>query len=433
MERVSPSDLDQTPVPILPKWSRELVEMLDTEAIAERIVDEGLRSAFPAHLDDTEFIDTFRAGVRENTATLQRYLTGQIRLDDIVPARPLKLAALQARLDIPESTIQHSYRIGTQVMISEWTRDIAARAEAGDITTAQALSAVESFTLAMMAFQNRVLRSVSAAHETELATLRASRVQMRRQIMREILRGEDLASSSDLSSTLGYDLSLNHVAVILPRCPEHRSRQLIQKAHAAVKASASTTLPLSGTATAVWLGRSTEWSERTLRDLSVALADQEILASLGDPAPGLQGFRETFSEARRAEGVRGAWGADAPAVMQFGDVQLESIALSDITAARRFVAHELGELVVDDPAAERLRQTLQVWFETGSHVSTAAKLKLHEHSVRNRLRRAEEAIGYPLTTRRTDLQVALRLYRVVQPIDGQEGSSASGEPRASSG
>ena len=406
--------------------------MLDTEAIAERIVGEGLRSAFPAHLSDAEFIDTFRAGVRENTGTLQRYLTGQIKLDDIVPARPLKLAALQARLDIPESAIQHSYRIGTQVMISEWTRNISARADAGDITTAQALSAVESFTLAMMAFQNRVLRSVSAAHESELATLRASRVQMRRQIMRELLRGEDLASASDLSSTLAYDLSLNHVAVILPRCPEHRSRQLIQKAHAAVKASASITLPLSGTATAVWLGRSTAWTDRTLRDLSTALADDGIIASLGDPAPALAGFRDTFGEARRAEAVRGAWGAEAPTVMQFGDVQLESIALSDIDAARRFVAHELGDLVADDSAAERLRQTLLVWFETGSHVSTAAKLKLHEHSVRNRLRRAEEAIGYPLTTRRTDLQVALRLYRVVQPIEGQ-GSVSASEPRASAG
>jgi hypothetical protein len=432
MEPVSSSPPDQSPIPILPEWSRELVEMLDTEAIAERIVDEGTRSAFPAHLGDTEFIDTFRAGVRENTGTLQRYLTGQIKLDDIVPARPLKLAALQARLDIPESAIQHSYRIGTQVMISEWTRNIAERAEAGDVTTAQALSAVESFTLAMMAFQTRVLRSVAAAHESELATLRASRVQMRRQIMRELLRGEDLASASDLSSTLAYDLSLNHVAIILPRCPEHRSRQLIQKAHAAVKASASITLPLSATGTAVWLGRSTPWTDRALRDLSAALAEDNIVASLGDPSSGLAGFRETFAEGRRAEGVRGAWGAEAPLVMRFGDVQLESIALNDIDAARRFVAHELGDLVADDAAAERLRQTLQVWFETGSHVSTAAKLKLHEHSVRNRLRRAEEAIGYPLTTRRTDLQVALRLYSVVQPIK-EQGSASSSEPRASAG
>ena len=144
MGSVSSTSPDQTPVPILPEWSRELVEMLDTEAIAERIVGEGLRSAFPAHLSDAEFIDTFRAGVRENTGTLQRYLTGQVKLDDIVPARPLKLAALQARLDIPESAIQHSYRIGTQVMISEWTRNISARADTGDISTAQALSAVES-------------------------------------------------------------------------------------------------------------------------------------------------------------------------------------------------------------------------------------------------------------------------------------------------
>jgi DNA-binding PucR family transcriptional regulator len=54
-----------------------------------------------------------------------------------------------------------------------------------------------------------------------------------------------------------------------------------------------------------------------------------------------------------------------------------------------------------------------VWFESGSHVSTAARMRVHEHTIRNRIQRAEEAIGHPLTTRRTELQVALRLFQVV--------------------
>jgi DNA-binding PucR family transcriptional regulator len=89
----------------------------------------------------------------------------------------------------------------------------------------------------------------------------------------------------------------------------------------------------------------------------------------------------------------------------------------------------LGELAANDAAAARLRQTLLVWFETGSHVSAAAKLKLHEHSVRNRLRRAEEAIGHPLTARRTELQVALRLFAIVRP-DDETGAGAGSAARA---
>lgn len=424
---MTPTSTGQAPAVILAEWSRKLVELLETEMIADRIVDEGMRGAFPAHIGDTEFTDTFRAGVRENTATLQRYMAGWIRLEDIAPARPLKLAALQARLDIPESAIQHSYRIGTQVMISEWTRNVAEHAAAGNLEIHEALTAVEAFTLAMMAFQNRVLRSVSAAHETELATLRASRVQMRRQIMRELLRGEDLGSTADLASTLAYDLSLRHVALILPQCPDHRSRQLMQQARAVVQASASITLPLGAAVTAVWLARSTPWTDRTLRDLATALNAEGIVASLGEPGRGIEGFRETFDQAERAEAVRVAWGPDAPALLRFVEVQLESMALADVDRARRFVAHELGDLVAEDAAAARLRQTLLVWFETGSHVSAAAKLKLHEHSVRNRLRRAEEAIGHPLTARRTELQVALRLFQIVRPMreDGAEvGRSA---------
>jgi DNA-binding PucR family transcriptional regulator len=38
---------------------------------------------------------------------------------------------------------------------------------------------------------------------------------------------------------------------------------------------------------------------------------------------------------------------------------------------------------------------------------------VHENTVRNRLRAAEELLGVPLTGRRTELMVALRLERLL--------------------
>ena len=67
--------------------------------------------------------------------------------------------------------------------------------------------------------------------------------------------------------------------------------------------------------------------------------------------------------------------------------------------------------------AARLRETLEASFRLGSHVSAAEHLQLHEHTVRNRLHRAEEHLGHPLSERRTELQVALRLQRLLSGRD----------------
>jgi DNA-binding PucR family transcriptional regulator len=55
---------------------------------------------------------------------------------------------------------------------------------------------------------------------------------------------------------------------------------------------------------------------------------------------------------------------------------------------------------------------LDASFRFGSHVAAAEHLQLHEHTVRNRLHKAEELLGHPINERRTELQVAARLMRM---------------------
>jgi DNA-binding PucR family transcriptional regulator len=100
-------------------------------------------------------------------------------------------------------------------------------------------------------------------------------------------------------------------------------------------------------------------------------------------------------------------------VLEHADVALEILLLRDPDRARRFVRTELGPLAEDTPEAARLRETLEVSFRLGSHVGAAEQLQLHEHTVRNRLHRAEEHLGHPMSERRTELQVALRLQRLL--------------------
>jgi DNA-binding PucR family transcriptional regulator len=94
-------------------------------------------------------------------------------------------------------------------------------------------------------------------------------------------------------------------------------------------------------------------------------------------------------------------------------VSLEILLMADPERARAFVRAELGPLGADDPLAARLRETVEASHRHVSHTVTAEHLHLHEHTVRNRLQKAAELLGRPLTERRTELQVALRIARLL--------------------
>jgi DNA-binding PucR family transcriptional regulator len=171
--------------------------------------------------------------------------------------------------------------------------------------------------------------------------------------------------------------------------------------------------PLDLSRTAVWLSCPGGWAPGTLRRLREALGATGVEASVSEPLAGIEGFRAAMEQAEDVERVRRAWGSQAPRVLTHPDVALEILLLRDPARARSFVATELGPLAEPTPEAARLRETLDASFRLGSHVATAEHLQLHEHTVRNRLHRAEEHLGHPLTERRTELQVALRLQRLL--------------------
>jgi DNA-binding PucR family transcriptional regulator len=112
--------------------------------------------------------------------------------------------------------------------------------------------------------------------------------------------------------------------------------------------------------------------------------------------------------------VQRALGPTGQPVLWASDVRLESMLLGDLDRAREFVDAELGRLTAADALAQRVRETLLAWLSTGSHVSAAATLGVHENTIRNRIRMAEELIAEPLQNRRTELLVALRLERVLR-------------------
>ena len=168
----------------------------------------------------------------------------------------------------------------------------------------------------------------------------------------------------------------------------------------------------------VWLGRIGEWKRAVLDALDRVLVGAGVPATVGGPHAGIDGFRTTLTEAMDAERIRAAWDRPgAPSVVHHDDVGLEILLMRDPEHARQFVERELGPLAEDTVEASRLRETLEASFRFGSHVAAAEHLQLHEHTVRNRLHKAEELLGHTLNERRTELQVAARLIRLLSGIE----------------
>jgi DNA-binding PucR family transcriptional regulator len=179
--------------------------------------------------------------------------------------------------------------------------------------------------------------------------------------------------------------------------------------------------PLSLSSTVVWLGKIGDWRPAVIEAVVGVLRQAGVPAVLSDPHSGIDGFRRSLQEAVAAERIRAAWDdGDAPAVVRHADVGLEILLMQKPELARSFVEQELGPLSRDTAEAARLRETLEASFRCGSHVAAADFLHLHEHTVRNRLHKAEELLGHSLQERRTELQVAARLMRLLNnvPVPG---------------
>jgi hypothetical protein len=391
-----------------------MASCVDLHALAERVVVRDIAVAFPRLAGDADFAEQLRASVRENLHALQQVLCGRLALAQVRLEEPLEFARVQARLRIPQTALQRSYRVGFVTMWQAWAGQLHAVAEAKDVPREEALRALARLTTMIFDYQDHVASQVADQYARADDALSRSRAHVRQGLVREVLRGELTSLPPSDLLTLDYDLTADHVAVVLPAVAEGAATQLVVGLRAATGVRQSLLHPLYLRRTAVWLGQPRGWPRPALERLREVLTTAGAEASLSEPLRGLAGFRRALEQAQDVEKVRAAWGrAQAPAVLEHSDVALEILLLRDPERAHGFVRAELGALADDTAEAARLRETLDLSFRLGTHVATAERLRLHEHTVRNRLHRAEEHLGHPLHERRTELQVALRLLRLL--------------------
>jgi DNA-binding PucR family transcriptional regulator len=148
------------------------------------------------------------------------------------------------------------------------------------------------------------------------------------------------------------------------------------------------------------------------RVLERFLPEEGTYLACGDVAFGEEGFVQTHRQALQA--YRVALIAGTP-VTRYDDVALEALVVQDERLAREFVARELGPLAASDAKTARLRATLRAYFSLGQNASaTGALLRVHERTVGYRLATIEERIGGPITRRRDELGLALRIHALIE-------------------
>jgi hypothetical protein len=158
-----------------------------------------------------------------------------------------------------------------------------------------------------------------------------------------------------------------------------------------------------------WIGSQREFARDRLVEVIAKINPADVRLSLGEPAHGIAGYCSTHAQARAASVVASQ---GPPGVTFFASVALEAMALQAPEAAQSLHSAYLKPLT--GPAESKLRETLVAYFATQRNISSAATLLgVSRRTIENRLRSIEARLGRPIHGCGAELEVALRLDRLL--------------------
>jgi len=352
------------------------------------------------------------ASIEENVATLLHVFEHGSPPDDIgAPAAAVEYARRFAQRGVPIIALIRAYRVGHGRFLSRCIDELGARSQDASLT-----AAVTS-RMADVSFRyiDRVSEEVISAYQHERDNWLLTQTAVRAARVRVLLGGQPIDIDAT-ESALGYRLRQRHIGLIAwvtdtPRGSEGLTR-LDQLASAAARVLGSPGRPLfvprDETLAWIWLAAS---GDMVVSGEALAKAfdngDSSVRIVAGEPGYGLDGFRLTHQQAVRTQDLALA-AKPGSRLTTFANVGAVALICADMSAARSWVWGMLADLALDDEPHARLRETLQVFLSTGSYTTTAERLVLHKNSVQYRIRKAEDALGGPISDRGADLELALR-------------------------
>jgi hypothetical protein len=369
---------------------RELDKRLDTLTATTL---ERLREALPTWIVDTVFSDDeiaefIRTSLR---AELRAFRRGAL------PERCPEVDALgaQAAAKVGELKVLLSgYRISQMTLWEAWFASVEDSVESARERNELLRHGSDYF----FRYADLLSDYVTDLYQRELEQAVRSGEQRRFHAIRSLLEGRSL-----LGTELDVDLEQHHLGLVAwGEDGGAAARELASALGRPLLAIG----PLNNSWWG-WLSGSHPLGPKEERELKRFQPLPGAGIALGLEAFGEAGFRATNRQALRARWV--ARKTDRSVVF-YADVAVEALASDNQVDARAFVAHELRGIDDDSPASQRIRETILAYFAAEHNAaSAAAVLGVHQQTVANRLRAAEERLGRPVGARRVELETALRL------------------------
>jgi len=302
-----------------------------------------------------------------------------------VPTELLTQARLAARHQVRLDSVLRGYVAGS-TLIEDFTLDEC------DSPSAQSVLRLRGAAL------EHLLSCISTEFELERQSRSTSRESRTFEQVSKLLQGARLDTTD-----LNYDLTLNHVAFIA-HGPEAKrcSRNLLRS----VDCRLLLIEVAPGTAWG-WLGRRAPIYSDEVGGALTPLQNHDIAVGIGEPSPGVAGWRQTHRQAKAALPVAMR---SAARLARYADVCLIASAIQDplLTDFLREIYLE-PLLTGRDRGATHLR-TLRAYFAAQRNgKSTASALGISRQAVGRRLRVIEGRIGRPLPACASEIEAAIQI------------------------
>lgn len=366
---------------------------------------------------DAQLVQLLRDTVAANVDTFFSAVRNGIPVEHIEPpTAALEYARRLAQREVSANALVRAYRLGHRAALDVVLDEI----RASELDPKLSLDVYERMAAVSFEYIDLISQRVVATYQDERERWLGNRNTLRALQVGDLLAGDEVDLDA-ATTAIRYPLRRIHVAIVT-WCPEPTDgdglgmmERFVRKLAESVGAHES---PLF-----ISVDRVTGWAWIPLQDnhgpdvpakvrrFAEKAIDAPYLA-VGDPLPGIEGFRRSHRQAQYGRSVAIASGAAARRVILASDPGLPLAALlgDNLGEAAAWVGEVLGPLARDTDADDRLRETLRVFLRTGSsHKAAAEELHLHSNSVKYRVHRAVERRGRPITDDRLDVEVALLL------------------------
>jgi DNA-binding PucR family transcriptional regulator len=387
-------------------------------------VSQDITDAIHAELADVNADPELRASTYASTDSVLRLIvdlsrTGRPPSEAVPPPAAVDYAREFVRRGLPLDSLLRAYHIGQATFFRRWSAKAhEAITDPHELTEAVQLGANWTFD-----YIEKLSGGLVERYGEERERWVRSAAAVRAQVIDALLAGEHV-DPSRASRRLGYELGRNHLAfAIWSDAPHDRgdiALAMIERAALQLVSSLGMATPLlvprGRLCLAGWIGSRGDDHIVGLQDARIDVQSfPTVLAAFGSPGVGVAGFARSHREAFHARRIARLTQQRAGTVSQYDTVALAALASTDVGEAREFVRAELGQLLGDDDQSVRLSATLRVYLEENLSPSRASRrLGVHEHTITNRIRAAQELLPHPIEQRACELQVALRLIRLAQ-------------------